>query len=52
MNVLSKESEHFIMRKNFPIMSSKYTGQMVLNKEGVPVPHGFGTQVWADKTVY
>lgn len=33
-------------------MTSKYTGQMVLGDQGLLVPHGFGTQIWADKTTY
>ena len=33
-------------------MTSKYTGQMVLDDHGLLTPHGFGTQTWADKTVY
>lgn len=52
MNVNTNESEHFIMRKDFQIKGSKYTGQMVLGDVGLLVPHGFGTQIWSDNTVY
>ena len=48
----TNESEAFIFRKKFVYKGSEYTGQMVLDGDDKFIPHGFGTQIWPDKTLY
>lgn len=52
INVATNESEAFILRKKFLYKGSEYTGQMILDGDGKLIPHGFGTQIWSDKTIY
>ena len=52
IHIATNESENFIVRKAFPYKDSEYTGQMMLDENGKLVPHGFGTQIWSDKTMY
>ena len=48
----TNDDECFTVRKKFYYRDSEYTGQMILNGLDGLVPHGYGTQIWPDKSFY